>query len=79
MTISALLRRDMSFGVLARCNLAGNFVTAVASIALAALDYSFMAPIIGTLAGNAAVVVLLIASSSVTCEYSIPRLPGTRM
>ena len=62
MTISALLRRDMSFGALARCNLAGNFVTAVASIALAALDYSFMAPILGTIAGNAAVVVLLIAS-----------------
>jgi O-antigen/teichoic acid export membrane protein len=62
MTISALLRRDMSFGTLARCNLVGNFVTAVASIALAALDYSFMAPILGTIAGNAAVVVLLVAS-----------------
>ena len=62
MTISALLRRGMSFGVLARCNLAGNFVTAVVSIALATLGYSFMAPIMGTLAGNAAVVVLLIAS-----------------
>ena len=62
MTISALLRRDMSFGALARCNLGGNFVTAVASITLAELDYSFMAPILGTIAGNAALVVLLIAS-----------------
>ena len=62
MTISALLRRDMSFGTLARCNLGGNFVTAVASITLAALDYSFMAPILGTVAGNAALVVLLTAS-----------------
>ena len=62
MTISALLRRDMAFGALARCNLAGNFITAVLSIALAALNYSFMAPILGTLAGNAAVLALLIAS-----------------
>ena len=62
MTITALLRRDMSFGILARCNLAGNFLTAVASVALAALGYSFMAPILGMLAGNAAVLALLIAS-----------------
>lgn len=62
MTITALLRRDMSFGILARCNLAGSFVTAVASVVLAALGYSFMAPILGMLAGNAAVLALLIAS-----------------
>ena len=62
MTISALMRRDMLFGTLARCNLAGNFVNAAASIALAALGYSFMAPILGTLVGNAAVLALLIAS-----------------
>ena len=29
MTISALFRRDMAFGMLARCNLVGNFITAV--------------------------------------------------
>ena len=52
MTISALLRRDMSFGTLARCNLAGSFITAVASIALAVLGYSFMAPILGTTRGQ---------------------------
>lgn len=62
MTISALLRRDMAFGTLARCNLAGNFVNAAASIALAALKYSFMAPIWGMLAGNVVVVALLVAS-----------------
>jgi O-antigen/teichoic acid export membrane protein len=62
MTISALLRRDMAFGTLAHCNLAGNFITAVISIALAALNYSFMAPIWGTIAGNAAVLALLVAS-----------------
>ena len=62
MTISALLRREMSFGALARCNLGGNFVTAVASVAFAALGYSFMAPILATIAGKAVLVVLLIAS-----------------
>jgi O-antigen/teichoic acid export membrane protein len=61
-TISSLLRRDMAFGTLARCNLAGNFIAAVISIALAALNYSFMAPILGTMAGNAAVLALLVAS-----------------
>jgi len=60
MTISALLRRDMAFGVLARCNLIGTFITAVLSVVLAALGYSFMAPIMGTLVGNAVVVVLLV-------------------
>jgi O-antigen/teichoic acid export membrane protein len=61
-TISALLRRDMAFGPLARCNLAGNFIAAVISIVLAALGYSFMAPIWGTIAGNAVVVSLLMAA-----------------
>ena len=61
MTISALLRRDMAFGVLARCSLIGTFVTAVLSVVLAFLGYSFMAPILGTLVGNAVVVALLIA------------------
>ena len=62
MTISALLRREMSFGVLARCNLGGNLVTAVASVTLAALGYSFMAPILGAIAGKAVSLTLLIAS-----------------
>jgi O-antigen/teichoic acid export membrane protein len=37
---------------LAAANLAASFVVAVASIALAAMKYSYMAPIWGTLAGN---------------------------
>jgi O-antigen/teichoic acid export membrane protein len=52
----------MAFGALTRCNLVGTFITAAISIALAAMNYSFMAPILGSIAGNAAVVVLLIAS-----------------
>jgi O-antigen/teichoic acid export membrane protein len=59
-TKSTLLRRDMAFGTLAWCNLAGAFVAAVVSIALATLNYSFMAPIWGTIIGNTAVLVLLI-------------------
>jgi O-antigen/teichoic acid export membrane protein len=59
-TKSTLLRRDMAFGRLAWCNLAGTFITAVTSIALATLNYSFMAPIWGTIIGNVAVLALLI-------------------
>ena len=62
MTITALLRRDMAFGILARCNLAGSFITAVTSIVLAVLNYSFMAPIWGTIAGNVVVLALLTCS-----------------
>jgi O-antigen/teichoic acid export membrane protein len=62
MTIEALLRRDMLFGVLARCSVVGSFVTAVTSIALAALKYSFMAPIWGAVIGNVTVLTLLIVS-----------------
>jgi O-antigen/teichoic acid export membrane protein len=61
-TISTLLRRDMAFGTLACCNVAGGFITAAVSIALATLNYSFMAPIWGAIIGNAAVLALLIAS-----------------
>ena len=60
-TVSALLRRDMAFGTLAHCALAGNFVTAVISIVLAALGYSFLAPLWGSVVGNAATVALLLA------------------
>ena len=62
LTVAALLRRDLSFAVLTRCNLAGNFVTAVTSIGLAVQGYSFMAPIIGVLAGNTVIATLLIAA-----------------
>lgn len=59
-TISALLRRDLQFGPLAVCNLAGNLVTAIVSIALAVADFSFMAPIWGMLAGNVVTTALLV-------------------
>lgn len=77
MTITALLRRDMRFGIIARCNLAGNFVTAVASVVLAALGYSFMAPIWGLLVGNAVVLALLIASQR-NLRIFLPSLHGYR-
>lgn len=60
MTISALFRRDLQFGAIATCNLAGNAITAAVSIALAALNYSFMAPIWGMLIGNLVTTVFLI-------------------
>src|SRR3954466_1238564 len=62
MTISAILRRDMAFEKLTSCNIAGSFITAGVSIALALLDYSFMAPILGAISGNVTTLALLIAS-----------------
>jgi O-antigen/teichoic acid export membrane protein len=75
--ISTLLRRDLQFGALARCNLTGSIITAIVSIALAALDYSFLAPIVGTLVGNGAVLALLVISR---CELTMfrPSLSGYR-
>jgi O-antigen/teichoic acid export membrane protein len=61
-TLSALLRRDLDFSTLTASNLAGNFVMAAASIVLAVLDYSFMAPIWGALAGNMVTAAVLLAS-----------------
>jgi O-antigen/teichoic acid export membrane protein len=61
LTISALLRREMAFGILACCNLIGNLMTAVISIALATLGFSFMAPVLGNLIGTAVLVALLVS------------------
>ena len=52
----------MAFGTLAWCNVAGGAATAVISITLAVMNYSFMALIWGTIAGNVVVLVLLLAS-----------------
>jgi O-antigen/teichoic acid export membrane protein len=60
-TISALLRREMAFGVIAGCNLTANVIAAVSSIALAALGYSFVGPILGAVVGHAVLVTLLMA------------------
>jgi O-antigen/teichoic acid export membrane protein len=59
--ISALFRRDMEFGKLAICSLTANFVSIAVSISLAALHYSFMAPVWGAVAGNIILTLLLIA------------------
>lgn len=61
-TLSALLRRNLDFATLTVSNLAGSLVTAVVSIALAILDYSFMAPIWGALAGNIVTATVLLAA-----------------
>ena len=52
-TMSALLRRKMQFDVLALCNLTSSFIAAGMSVLLAALGYSFMSLIFGTLLGQA--------------------------
>jgi O-antigen/teichoic acid export membrane protein len=59
-TVSALFRREMKFGILAICNLVGNFLTSLVSIVLAIFHYSYMAPIWGALVGNVVIVILLI-------------------
>jgi O-antigen/teichoic acid export membrane protein len=61
MTVSALFRRDMAFGILTRCNLIGSFATAAISIVLAASGFSFMAPLLGGIIGNAVAVALMIS------------------
>ncbi len=60
-TISALLRREMVFDALAACNLISNFLMAATSVGLAASGFSFMGPVWGSIAGNAALVALLLA------------------
>jgi len=52
MTTMALLRRNMQFDIIAAGNLAGNFTTAVVSIALALMGYSYLAPIWGMVVGS---------------------------
>jgi O-antigen/teichoic acid export membrane protein len=61
-TISALLRREMAFDVLAWCNLTAAFVTAAVSIGLVAFGWSFLGLLIGLVVGQAAAVVLLISA-----------------
>ena len=77
LTISALFRRDMQFGTLTVCNLAGNVTTAVISIGLAAMNFSFMAPIWGLFAGN-----IVIAGSLVVSRRNLrifrPSIDGYR-
>jgi O-antigen/teichoic acid export membrane protein len=51
-TITALLRRKLQFGDIAVASLAGNFAMVLVSIALAAMGWSYFAPICGTIAGS---------------------------
>jgi O-antigen/teichoic acid export membrane protein len=60
-TMCALLRREMAFEVLARCNLTAAVVTVVTSTGLAALGWSFLGPLMGSVAGQAVAVMLLIS------------------
>ncbi|HEY4261666.1 MAG TPA: oligosaccharide flippase family protein, partial [Schlesneria sp.] len=59
-TIASLLRREMAFGTLARCNLAANFGSSLSSVVLAAAGYSFMAPILGAIVGTLISTVILL-------------------
>jgi O-antigen/teichoic acid export membrane protein len=59
-TLSALYRRDMDFGRLAICNLAGNLAGAVVSIAFAIWHFSYMAPIWGGVASNVMLTIMLL-------------------
>jgi O-antigen/teichoic acid export membrane protein len=76
-TISALLRREMAFDVLAYCGLTATFVNTATSVVLTALGCGFMGPIFGAIVGQAALVVVLIA-----CRRDLrifrPRLEGYR-
>jgi O-antigen/teichoic acid export membrane protein len=76
-TTTALLRREMAFDVLAWCNLSAAFIGTVTSVLLAALGWSYLAVLIGSVAGQAALVILLI-----TCRRNprvfVPCLKGWR-
>ncbi|MET3332230.1 MULTISPECIES: oligosaccharide flippase family protein [Bradyrhizobium] len=61
-TLAALFRRDMQFGTLAICNLASNMTVALVSIGLALLNFSYMAPIWGGVAGSMVLTALLLSS-----------------
>jgi O-antigen/teichoic acid export membrane protein len=60
-TASALCRRRMEFGTLAICNLAAGAAGSVVSVALAMLNFSYMAPIWGGVASNMVLTTMLLA------------------
>lgn len=60
-TASALCRREMQFGNLAVCNLAAGAAASAVSVALAMLNFSYMAPIWGSVAGNVVLAAMLLA------------------
>lgn len=60
--MAALFRRDMKFGTLAICNLASNTTIALVSIGLAVMNFSYMAPIWGVVAGSMVLTAMLLSS-----------------
>jgi len=59
-TVTGLFRRDMEFGKLAICNVTGGAAGATVSIALALLNFGFMAPVWGGVAGNLVLTIMLL-------------------
>lgn len=57
-TVSALLRREMAFHVIAICNLVAATATLITSISFVASGFSFMGPVWGLVAGSAAQAIL---------------------
>jgi O-antigen/teichoic acid export membrane protein len=60
--VSALFRREMEFGRLAICNLAANSVGVIVSVVLAMSNFSYMAPIWGSVATNLLLTVMLLSA-----------------
>jgi O-antigen/teichoic acid export membrane protein len=77
MTITGILRREMAFGVLAICNLTMVLVTAITSVTLAMLDMGYMAPVWGSVAGNAAIACMAFALRPRLAFFN-PSLAGWR-
>lgn len=59
-TISALLRREMAFDLLAGCNLSAAFVGVATSVALVATGWSYLGPLVGSVVGQAVLVTMLL-------------------
>lgn len=60
--VSALFRREMDFGRLAICNLAANSVGVMVSVVLAISNFSYMAPIWGSVATNLLLTIMLLSA-----------------
>jgi O-antigen/teichoic acid export membrane protein len=76
-TLTALLRREMAFDTLARCNLTAALVTAATSIVLVELGWSFLGPLTGSIVGHVTAVAMLM---SYRRDFRIfrPRFAGWR-
>jgi O-antigen/teichoic acid export membrane protein len=77
-TMSALLRRDMEFDILAWCSLAAAFITSVTSIVLAWRGCSYLGILIGSVTGQGALVVLLATFCRHRMRVFLPCVRGWR-